>query len=446
MNIYHTASNLAILFSSNNVMMKPCGLSAPKSCCIQSVSKLLVSPATRTTKVSFGGVDLIAGPTLLNRRLAEVTSDALINERPSLAPFWTDATLRISKDSWMPTESSSHEIKRPTASDQFTECLKLYRATPVSENARKISWQSSASNVVPEEKSKTIKAAKIRIRPTPKQAEMMRKCIGAHRFFWNAAKAFSDPIRNQAYTERKDYLETTKDLGCAKCPAGTACGKPCVQGTMGCEDHPSAQGCVSQKVHDSKIDCMFASCKKKAIEGTYGCKSHPGTEGCVPWQPMKCVVCKPSKDRCGRPVDDPEAYIGSANRYYCSRHCGGGIESKPSHNGFSLSSWLTIRDAVVHNEKDLLPEQAWQKEIPFDTRSGAVKKYCSNVDAFFALQKTNKDAQMPGFLKKKDKKDSIFVVDEGAIGYRNGRIFLFTKKKLGDIKMSPKACQETLQP
>ena len=60
--------------------------------------------------------------------------------------------------------------------------------------------------------TKTIKTLKVRVFPRADQIRIFKQCAGAHRFFWNKAKAFQDSKYTEARLERAEELEAMDDI------------------------------------------------------------------------------------------------------------------------------------------------------------------------------------------------------------------------------------------
>ena len=210
---------------------------------------------------------------------------------------------------------------------------------------------------------------------------LLRKCIGAHRFFWNKAKAFVDEEYERAKEARLAVLEAEKHMGCAYIS-------------------DAQKKCLAMKA-DGK------ACGKKATVG-HGCKDHGDAQGCERMPPI----------RCGEPLTGDDSY-------FCDQHQCTNLGINAQRNGYSIYSHITMRDVVLPSEGAMTPEEEWQKDIPYDTRQGAIKKYAGALSGFFERRKGDPHTQPPGFLKKRSRATKTFAVAKKAISFNNGKLRVF---------------------
>jgi transposase len=142
--------------------------------------------------------------------------------------------------------------------------------------------------------------------------------------------------------------------------------------------------------------------------------------------------------RCGLSVKDGEAAEGWSDRYFCAQHAGKGIGIEATHNGHSIWSSITMRNAVLPSDKDLQSDLAWQKEIPFATRDGAIRKFKAAMSSFFKRRQSHPETEPPGFLSKRSSGDSIFTVRANAMKFKDGRLAIFPARLKGSIRVANK--------
>jgi putative transposase len=142
--------------------------------------------------------------------------------------------------------------------------------------------------------------------------------------------------------------------------------------------------------------------------------------------------------RCCAAVKDGAAAEGWSDRYFCALHTGQGLGVKASYGGHSIWSSITMRNAVLQSDKDLGPELAWQKEIPYDTRQGAIRKFKAAMSSFFKRRQAHPETEPPGFLSKRSRGDSIFTANVKALKFKDGRLALFASRLKGCIRVANK--------
>jgi putative transposase len=79
----------------------------------------------------------------------------------------------------------------------------------------------------------------------------------------------------------------------------------------------------------------------------------------------------------------------------------------------------------------------WQKETPFDTRSGAIRKHMAAWSSFFQRRKADPKTNPPNFLRKKSRSDAIFTFDKSAVSFNDGKLRLFPTR-LGSLPLRSK--------
>jgi transposase len=324
-----------------------------------------------------------------------------------LSKFWTAETKAISTTAWKPVSDDLQGVDAKAwaakAQDQFSRTLELQHAKGTAPEA----WESSRRIVVKQlEPEVVVKTAKIRFHPTASQARLLRKCLGAHRYFWNKSKAWVESKYNEAKLERVAWLEAGVSLGCAHCTPAKACTKG-----ADCELHHGVQGCHAEvKVTKS---------------------------GKVMKVPKCMAIVKSAGGRCGDPVADPDAEVGYSDKYFCDEHVGAGLGVCASHEGHSIYSPITIRDAVLTKDSDL-PEDDWQREIPYDTRQGAIRAFTDAMSSFFEVRKGNPKAEPPGFLSKRKRDNKVFTCLKDAFSIKDGTLRLFPRRMKEALRVAHK--------
>ena len=315
------------------------------------------------------------------------------------APYWSAQSEITSGAMWTPAAeqmatANCEEWTDKHGSDQFSTTLQISFSTQHGSALR------SEGPAPPQLGTTAVMTAKIRIHPTAKQAQLFTKCAGTHRYFWNKAKHFVDTEYERAKDERISKLEEGVDMGCAHVTPEKVCGK--------------------------------------ATKG-HVCKAHGHVHGpCTEGGKVACVVKTAPPRRCGIDVLDGGAAVGWSDRYFCEEHAGKGLGVKATHGGHSIWSAITIRDAVLQSDNDLGPELAWQKDIPYDTRQGAIRKFAGTMASFFERRKAHPETNPPGFLKKSSRGDSIFTANVKAMKFKNGRLALFASRVKGNIRVAHK--------
>lgn len=195
-------------------------------------------------------------------------------------------------------------------------------------------------------------------------------------------------------------------------------------GVVGCQVHEGVQGPVPK---DARTKCAALTtkgrpCSLNHVKGSRVCKKHHNAVLADDDNETACIFLEPLPP-CTEPCSDPEAAVGSKERYFCAKHSESqslGVKYCDADGNY-LYSLPTLRNNTLTADSALKDtELEWQKEIPYDTRQGAIKKYASAQKAFFALVKVDPDAKPPGFLTKK-RSTAIFSVRSNAISYSPAR-------------------------
>lgn len=279
------------------------------------------------------------------------------------------------------------------------------------------------------------KPIKVRFHPRPGQVIALNKYLGTHRYFWNKAKAFVEETYSAAKVQRIADLEAGTALGCASCTPSKCCTK-----AMGsCSLHPTVHGCEREPKKE-KHECMADGCTTVvSIQDRYGCCKHRTVQGCEQAPPVpKCMATTKPAYRCGRPVADDEADVGHAERYFCEEHASNGISVTAQHEGRSIWSDITVRKAIMPRDADMDSSNKWQKDTPFDTRSGAIRKHMAAWSSFFERHKGDPKTNPPNFLRKKSRLDAIFTFEKSAVSFNDGKLRLFPTRFAGSLPLRSK--------
>ena len=367
-------------------------------------------------------------------------------DEKDLSPFWTDASLELSKKSWLPIETDLQDLDLTSWStssndrDQFLRCIKIQHARTATQSSETISWRSSPTSLqstmdVENISDPTIKPIKVRFHPRPGQVKALNKCLGTHRYFWNKAKAFIEETYDAAKAQRVLDLEGGIALGCASCTPS----KRCARSSLTCSLHPTVHGCDPEPKKE-KHKCMAAGCTTVvSIQARYGCCKHPTAQGCEEAPPVpKCFAMTKPAYRCGKPVASDEANVGHPERYFCEEHAANGISVTAQHEGRSIWSDITVRKAVMPRDADMDATNMWQKETPFDTRSGAIRKHMAAWKSFFQRRKADPKTNPPNFLRKKSRSDTMFTFEKSAVSFNDGKLRLFPARLGGSLPLRSK--------
>lgn len=90
---------------------------------------------------------------------------------------------------------------------------------------------------------------------------------------------------------------------------------------------------------------------------------------------------------------------------------------------------ITIRDAILIPDRDLGPEDAWQQEVPYDTRQFAIDQLLAAYKSCLALKKNGYIDTFDVKFKTKKAMNQIFQVNKKAIDLDKLVIFKSRIKK-----------------
>lgn len=114
-------------------------------------------------------------------------------------------------------------------------------------------------------------------------------------------------------------------------------------------------------------------------------------------------------------------------------------------------SLISLRKKVLKSDSDLTNEEAWQKEVPYDTRQLALKQLITSYKTSLTLKKKGLiESFIVSYLKKKSPRQ-IFYVDKGALKIDiQGNLNIFPrrlkdKKKIRKRKRDRKKLKDFLE-
>ncbi len=139
-----------------------------------------------------------------------------------------------------------------------------------------------------------------------------------------------------------------------------------------------------------------------------------------------CIYLNDNNNQCCKIFDEND-------KYFCSEHSN--EETRwYSYNTIDLRL-QTLRKKIMKNDQELTYEEAWQKDIPYDTRQLILKDIKDAYNsAITNKKKGNIDSFRLGFKKLKDP-TQIFHIDKGAIDHN---LFIFKKRKKGKLRTRQK--------
>ena len=104
--------------------------------------------------------------------------------------------------------------------------------------------------------------------------------------------------------------------------------------------------------------------------------------------------------------------------FFCSKHKDGPLGMK-----YDCMTLPSLRKAVLTSDKDLTADEAWQKEVPYDTRQLAIKALLDCYESQFALKKAGLAPKVfVGFRSRKAPRQT-FSVSSKALDLEKMQIF-----------------------
>jgi putative transposase len=281
---------------------------------------------------------------------------------------------------------------------------------------------------------------------------------------WNEAKALADGTYTAARAAATLKLEEGHNGLCRHVLPGKACGSAADKckkhAAAGCDKKPkvavklkvSGDGVVVSLVPTISKCCAVecntlcgGPCTEGAAPGSkarYFCEHHipatlPGVNATITTRNRGFEKLQAGGDicrhlACEEHVASPDAGEGDASRYFCEAHLEGAPKisvPRPS----SVWSFQTLRNALIPPNDELVDGRAWLAQIPYNTRQLAIKAYTDAVSSFFELRKSNKLAEMPGYLSRKAP-TAVFSVDKASVSFRDGALRLCPTALSGGVK------------
>lgn len=324
------------------------------------------------------------------------TSEAASTSRGlAFGPFWTPACSELSRKSWLPTVTDSLESVRVSSNtssndaDQFSQSLKIVRATDARKNSPTTSWRCSPTSPPNTTDAERTVSVKVRLLPDNDQAEAFRFFYGADRFMWNSCKEVADKCSQEAMEARVCEL---------------------------CHDHDDGV-CHHRGCNDNVVEPDASYFKKKR----WYCEDHVQNAkfGAAPrvmgrCRPYEAAIEKANgvciSDGCYNPL--------MAGKLRCEDHRDDvDGDPKPATTS-SPYQFEAIKTIVCPPSSELLADRKWLDRVPCNTKTSAVKKFTSAASATFTKWgKGDLKARLPGFRSRKDRHQE-FSVRSSAIQFK----------------------------
>ena len=298
------------------------------------------------------------------------------------SPYWNSRSPDDSRRLWCPTEIGLHDLGSSlsnTSSFVTEPWLKYFSIKAVNPEAlpssQTTSWQSLrfSQPVTTDEDEAALpstRCRKLRVYPSPNQLRLFNSFMGASRFFYNRANEVVIHKMAEAKRERVVFLDALvfDGLGC-------------------CNGHVDAPAKDAEEV-DAEND-------------------HPA---------------KRPKKRCGKPIAD-------GSRWFCEAHKDGPLGV--SYKGFL--SLPKLRPLVMKSDKDIAEKgpDAWQKEVPYDLRQGAIKELVTAYKSAFALKANGHIKGFSVCFKSKKSPRQVFYCRANAFNAAKQTIFKTRLAKRG---------------
>ena len=309
--------------------------------------------------------------------LFQTSGLASISKGEGCSRYWTSQSLTDSKSLWLPTETglcdldSSLSSASSMATEPFLQCFTLQTSKEILEqqSSQTTSFQSlrfsQPVTMVDEEDSQTERRCK-KIRIYPTKAQTA---------MFNKFCGSNRYFYNQANTIIMDKIKDAKESRFKELVAMTEEGPCCVHQT-----YPKA-------------------------------KKGPNGETIPSGPPIRCTNTRIE-----------------GNKYFCAKH-----KDKGSL-GISYSSFFSLpklRPLVMRNDDDIPDgsKDVWQKDVPYDTRQGAIKELLSAYESAFALKKNGHIQHFQVKYKLKKAPKQVFHCRANAFDAKTSTIFKTRLKK-----------------
>lgn len=256
-------------------------------------------------------------------------------------------------------------------------------------------------------------ARKVRIYPTEAQVALFNKCIGASRYIYNKANEVVKQRIQDAKQTRFGELDTL------------AHGHVC---------------CVRCDKRDVRCECATILYTSIACLGNVGFSSTAAsvTTLMVAW----VVLARLKKLECWvRVCSEPRS---EASRWFCTKH------DAPGSLHLSYSAFLrleNLRPLVMAPDSELVDDhpEVWQKDIPYDTRQGAVKELVAAYDSGAALKRAGIVERYDVSFKSKKAPHQTFHCRANAFNVSKQVIFATRLKKRGKLRIRKRTLTKLLE-
>ncbi|KAK9814254.1 hypothetical protein WJX72_003006 [[Myrmecia] bisecta] len=207
------------------------------------------------------------------------------------------------------------------------------------------------------------------------------------------------------------------------------------------EDTPPAKNMVSKKIRiypNAQQVAVFRSCLGASryfynkANATVKRKIQDANEARkVELQDLSAAGCvhefkkgKREGERCCGALED--------GAYFCKRHEGSSLGVK-----YDFLSLPSLRPLVMEADREVGPAEAWQKEVPYDTRQLAIKSLLGAYKSSFALKRNGHIQCFDIKFKTKKAPQQEFQVDHRALDL--GKMEVFRKRLKGKAKLRLRA-------
>ena len=154
-------------------------------------------------------------------KLSQISARASTSKEKVCYGWWTKSCEEMSKKLWCPTATDCADLPSNSSNTYATEVVpnswsKIKRYVPLNKSSQKTLWQSytssRAATMECEDTPNTTKCQKIRLRPTPVQARILRQWMKAARTTYNLAlRLVKDKKAKVSLNLKKDVVTTRKE-------------------------------------------------------------------------------------------------------------------------------------------------------------------------------------------------------------------------------------------
>ena len=297
-----------------------------------------------------------------------------ISKGQGCSPYWNSHSPEDSQRLWFPTKTDLLDLgsSLSSTSSSVTEPWLQYfsikainpEALPSSRTTSSQSLRFSQPGITDEDEVElsSIRCRKLRVYPSTEQLRMFNTFMGASRFFYNKANEVVIQKIAEAKAERVAFLDALvcDGLGC-------------------CHGHAPAQ-----LPREDEEDEEAKPKKRKATK------------------------------RCGK-------LISEGSKWFCDAHKDGPLGV--SYKGFL--SLPKLRPLVMKSDKDIADDgpDAWQKDVPYDLRQGAIKELVTAYSSAFALKAAGHVKRFDVSFKSKKSPRQVFHCRANAFSAAKQTIF-----------------------